>query len=177
MIRRFARPYARAFMEVIPSPAEAQKAHDELARFESLRRGSAELSEVFASPSVESAAKMNIARTVSSRIGLSALGTKMIEVLVNNHRINDLGSVLEAWQALIHSETGVAVAQVRTAHPLDAAESDKLRQSLEQRFGRKIELRLSVDPSLLGGFIATVESDVYDASINGQIHKIRQSIV
>jgi F-type H+-transporting ATPase subunit delta len=74
---------------------------------------------------------------------------------------------------MIHQSTGVAVAEVRTAHELQPEEKDILRQSLERRFGRKIELRLSTDPSLLGGFVAQIESEVYDASVNGQLGRIR----
>jgi F-type H+-transporting ATPase subunit delta len=176
MIRRFARPYAKAFTEVVPTPAEAQKVHDELARFEAARHGSAELTEVFASPGVDSSAKQNIARQIASRLGMSELAAKIVEVLVRNQRVNDLGDILAAWQAMIHEQTGVAVARVRTAHELDDAEREKLRQSLERRFGRRIDLRLSQDPSLLGGFVAEVESEVYDASVAGRIARIRQSI-
>lgn len=176
MIRRFARPYARAFMQVVPSPAEAQKIHDELATFEKVRAGSAELADVFARPSVEVAARLAVAREIGSRLTLSALAARILEVLVRSQRVNEMASILEAFQAMIHEATGVAVADVRTAHPLAAAEAESLQRSLEQRFGRKIELRLRTDPSLLGGFVAQVESEVYDASAVGLLNKIRESI-
>lgn len=176
MIRKFARPYARAFMEVVSSPADGQKVHDELAKFETARLGSADLAEVFANPGVEAQIKQSIAARVAERLGLSKLASRIIEVLVRNHRLNDLGDILAAWQAMIHQQTGVSVARVRTAHELDAKEQVRLRESLERRFGRKIELELSADPSLLGGFVAEVESEVYDASVAGRIARIRESI-
>ena len=176
MIRKFARPYARAFMQVTPSAADAQKIHDELASFERVRAGSAELAEIFARPSVELAARVGVAREIGARLKFSDLAARILEVLVRSQRVNDLGSILDAFQAMIHEATGVAVAEVRTAHPLDAAETQNLQRSLEERFGRKIDLRLSTDPSLLGGFVAQVESEVYDASAMGQLNKIRESI-
>jgi F-type H+-transporting ATPase subunit delta len=176
MIRRFARPYARAFMEVVPTPAGAQTVHDELRNFETVRAGSSELAQAFASPSVEAGARQNLGRAIATRLQLSDLAVRIVEVLVRNHRINDLGTILDAWQAMIHQSTGVAVAEVRTAHELQPEEKDILRQSLERRFGRKIELRLSTDPSLLGGFVAQIESEVYDASVNGQLGRIRNTL-
>jgi F-type H+-transporting ATPase subunit delta len=176
MIRRFARPYAKALMEIQPSAAEGQKTLDELSQFEKARRSSPELAEIFGSPGIEQTVKQNVAGAIGKRLELSPFAVKVVEVLLKNNRLNDLGSILEAWQALIHRATGVAVAEVRSAHALDQAEQERLRRSLETRFGRKIELRLATDPGLLGGFVAQVESEVYDASVLGQITKIRQAL-
>lgn len=176
MIRRFARPYARAFMQVVPSLAEAQRIHDELESFERARAGSSELAELFARPNVEPSARIGVARTVAQRLKLSDLAVRMIEVLVRSQRANDMASILAAFQAMIHEATEVAVADVRTAHPLEPSEVQSLQRSLEARFGKKISMRLATDPSLMGGFVAQVGSEVYDASAAGQLKKIRQAI-
>lgn len=176
MIRRFARPYAKAMMEIQPDPAEAQRTLEELARFERARSSSPDLEELFRNPGFDAETRIQITRTMGERLGLSDLSKRTIGVLVRNHRINDLGSIIEAWRALINLALGVSVAQVRTAHPLAPEEEAKLQASLEKRFGRKIELRLSTDASLLGGFIAQVESEVYDASVSGQLNKFKESL-
>jgi F-type H+-transporting ATPase subunit delta len=101
---------------------------------------------------------------------------RVLEVLLKNHRINALGAILEAWRDLINQSEGIAVAEVRVAQKLGAPEQDRLRKALEQRLGRKVDMHLSVDPKLLGGFVARVGSEVYDASVTGRIEKFRQSI-
>ena len=49
MIRRFARPYAKAMMDIVKSPQEGRKLHDELLGFERARSSSRELAALFRS--------------------------------------------------------------------------------------------------------------------------------
>ena len=90
---------------------------------------------------------------------------------------SNLDSVVDALAAMIRQATGTLAAQVRTAHRLTDQELKTLRRLLEEKFARKVELEVSVDPGLLGGFVAKVESEVYDASVAGKINKFRESLM
>ena len=173
MIRRFARPYAKAFMEVEPNIDKAQKLYAELAQFEKARKSSPELNDLFGNPGIPLETKINIVGALSKRLQMSDIGVRMLDVLVRNQRINQLGSILEAWREMINKSLGVTVAQVRTAHELSTEERDKLRAALEKKTGRKVELELATDKSLLGGFVAQIGSEVLDASIVGQINRFQ----
>ena len=52
----------------------------------------------------------------------------------------------------------------------------ELRRTLEKRFGQRVEVEITTDPRLLGGFVAKVGSEVYDASVIGKIDKFRGSL-
>lgn len=173
MIRRFARPYARALMEIVTDLAAARKVHSELASFESARSSSADLAGAYDNPAIDINSKIAITGKIAAKLQVSDLGAKVLEVLIRNHRINQLSAVLDAWKALLNKASGTAVADVRSAHALSSEEQQTLRASLEKKLGKQIDLRLSVDPSLLGGFVAEVESEVYDASVMGQIERFR----
>jgi len=176
LIRKFARPYARAMMEILPDLAEAEKVHAELSAFEEARHSSSELAALFDNPGVDVNNKIAIIRSIAARLKLSDMAVKLLEVLLRNHRLNQLGSVLDAWKASINKAAGIAVASVKSAHPLSEEEQARLRKSLETKLGRRVDLRLSVDPSLLGGFVAEVESEVYDASVVGRIERFRETL-
>ena len=172
MIRRFARPYAKAFMDVAGTPEKAQALLAELRTFETARKPSADLADLLANPGIPVDTKLRVTAEISKRLQLSALASKIVEVLVRNGRINQLGGILEAWREMINQMLGVAVAQVRAAHALSVEEQDRLRRTLEKKTGRRVELELATDPNLLGGFVATIGSSVYDASVLGQIHRL-----
>ena len=176
MIRRFARPYARAIIDVAGSAQRANTIRAELNRFEQARRQSVELQEVFANPGIEMAAKFKIAHAIASRLGLSDLTGKVLEVLIRNHRVNDLVSVLDALEAMINDQLNVAIADVRSAHKLNEQEIAQLRKTLEQKFGKRVEVRVETDPALLGGFVAQIGSEIFDASVVGKIHKFRDQL-
>ena len=176
MIRRFARPYARAIMDVTGSPEKAGNIRVELTQFEQTRRAAADLQEMYANPGIEVDSKISVTKLIAKRLGLSETTVKVLEVLIRNRRINNLDSVVDALAAMIRQATGTLAAQVRTAHRLTEQELKTLRRLLEKKFAHKVELEVSVDPALLGGFVAKVESEVYDASVAGKINKFRESL-
>lgn len=176
MIRRFARPYARAIMDVVASPEKANALRNELARFDSIRKSSPDLQELYANPGIEHDAKMKVTRTISARLGLSDMAVKVLEVLIRNHRVNNLDSIVEALAEMIRQATDTVAAEVRSAHRLTDQEQAELRRTLEKKFGRKVELMVTTDPTLIGGFVAKIGSEVYDASITGKIERFRESL-
>ena len=176
MIRRFARPYARAIMDVVQSTDRASVLLEELKKFEQSRKASSELHELYANPGIELAAKTSVTRTIAQRLGLSDMALKVLDVLINNHRINDLESINAALAAMIRTATGTVSAEVRAAQKPTPAELDELRRTLEKKAGRKVDVDITVDPALLGGFVAKIGSEVYDASVAGKINKFRESL-
>ncbi|HEY0592681.1 MAG TPA: ATP synthase F1 subunit delta [Thermoanaerobaculia bacterium] len=176
MIRRFARPYARAMMDLAGTPQQADVLERELRAFEAARASSPELVALIDNPGVEIEGKHRVVRELARRVGISDLGGRFLEVLLRHHRLNSLGAVLDAWRELINEALDVTVADVRAAHALDEGERAALRSALESRFGRKVEVRVATDPTLLGGFVATVQSEVWDASVRGRLTKFRESL-
>ena len=176
MIRRFARPYARAIMDAAGSPQKANELRGELMRFANALRGSTELRELYANPAIDQATALNITGQLARKMKASDLGTRTLEVLVRNHRINDLDAILEALRAYVNSALGVAVAEVRSAKSLAPEEIDQLAATLSKKVGKKVELDIRTDPKLLGGFVVRIGSEIWDASVIGKINKFRESL-
>ena len=176
MIRRFARPYAKAIMEVAGSPQKASELRGELMRFDAALKTSPELRDVYANPGFSHETKKSISGSIARKLKLSELATRLIDVLVHNNRINDLSAILEAVAASVNDALGVAVAEVRTAKSLSPDEMTKLADVLGRKVGRKVELDVVTDPKLLGGFVARIGSEVYDASVIGKINKFRETL-
>ena len=176
MIRRFARPYARAIMGVTGSPAAANALRLELEQFEAQRRKSVELQDFYANPGFEAEAKTKVTAEIAKRLGSSDMAVKVLDVLIRNHRINDLAAISDALAQYVNEALNVAIADVRTAHDLNSDEQNQLRQTLEKKLGKSVELRLTTDPTLLGGFVAQVGSEIWDASVAGKINKFRASL-
>ena len=176
MIRRFARPYARAIMDVTGSPKAANDLRHELEQFDAQRQKSSELQAFYDDPGIENDVKLKVTEQIATRIGVSALAVKVLDVLIRNHRINDLGAIIDALAQYVNDALQIAVADVRTAHELNQNEQNQLRQTLEKKLGKKVELRLSADPTLIGGFVAQVGSEIWDASVSGKINKFRASL-
>lgn len=174
-MRKFAAPYAKAFSEVYPDAVRASEIHSELQRFQKTVEGHEELRGVLENPAVDADARTRLARELARQLSIGAEGMKILDVLAGNQRLHQIGAILEAWQELIHRQTGTVVAEVRSAHQLSPGEEAKLREALEKKTGSKVAMRVTTDPSLLAGFIAQIGSELYDASVAGQIRRLESS--
>ena len=158
IVRRFARPYVKAIIEVAGSAENANKLRGELMAFDAALRTSSDLRELYANPGIELDKKLEITNRLASRMKASDLAKKVLEVLVRNQRINDLGGILSALQAYVNDMLGVAVAEVRSAKDLTPDEMSQLAKVLSGKIGKKIELDVRTDPSLLAAKFTTHRS-------------------
>jgi F-type H+-transporting ATPase subunit delta len=176
MIRRFARPYARAMMDAAGSPAKSNELRGELMRFADALRTSTELRDLYANPGIDEATKLKITDQLAKKMKAGELATKSLAMLVRFHRINDLDAIVSALTAYVNAQLGVAVAEVRSAKSLNPDEIQDLANTLSKKVGKKVELDIKTDPSLLGGFVVQIGSEIWDASVAGKINKFRESL-
>ena len=176
MIRRFARPYARAIMDAAGSPQKANELRGELMYFASALRGSEELHDLYANPAVDQATKLTVTKQIVKKMKATELAAKVLEVLVRNHRINDVDAILDALAAYVNKALGVAVAEVRSAKSLTADEIGQLADTLSKKVGKRVELDIRTDPRLLGGLVVQIGSEVWDTTVLGKINKFRNSL-
>lgn len=97
----------------------------------------------------------------------------LARLLMERERLGDVARIAEIFEERLRAERGIAIAEVTTADPLSAAGEDLLRQRLEGLMGKQIELRLHVDPSIIGGIVARVGDLVIDGSVVSQLRKLR----
>ena len=75
----------------------------------------------------------------------------LIELVLENGRFSALPEIAKQFHALLIASAGVSDAQVQSAFPIEPAEMARLSSALEKRFGRKLNLAVSIDESLIGG--------------------------
>lgn len=84
---------------------------------------------------------------------------------------------MEAFRQLLREARGVLEVELVTAVPLEAADVDRLRQELERRLQRPVQLHVHVDPELLGGAVLRIGDEVFDASVRTQLTALRRQLI
>jgi F-type H+-transporting ATPase subunit delta len=176
VIRRFARPYAQALLKVAGSTEQGVVVRDQLRALRDAMAAVPGIARMAANPAVPVPEKRRIVRRIGDRLGLGDLAFRFVDLLLSNYRLQHLPAVLEALEAELDRRLGVATAQVTTAHPLDAEETERLRQTLGGMLDRRVDLELEVDPGLIAGFRARVGSTLYDASLKGQLDRLAERL-
>ena len=175
--------YARALVDALTgqkaavSPAALAVIPAQLDAFETLLRENAELRILFSTPAISTAKKSAVLAELATRLELEQLTKNFLNVVIQHDRMNLLGEITIAFRTLLDERTGVAVADITTARPLEEAEKQDLAGALASRTGRQVRMKFSLDPDLIGGVTARVGSTIYDASVRGQLDRLRADLV
>ena len=78
-----------------------------------------------------------------------------------------------AWAATMQDRLFVTVA---TAHPMSGAQVERLRSILSKRFDAEIDLAISIDPDVIGGFVLRAGSTAVDATVRTRLADARARI-
>jgi F-type H+-transporting ATPase subunit delta len=68
------------------------------------------------------------------------------------------------------------VAEVRSATPLDDAQLQRLAESLSRATGKNIEVKLVVDPTVMGGLVATIGDTVIDGTVRHRLEQLKETL-
>ncbi len=175
-MKRFAKPYADVLLEAASAPGQDSQLAAELLRAVEMFESSPELGRLVANPAVPPADKEKVVGELASQAGLSDLGRRAVLLLVRNNRFADARDVLDAYREMLDRKLGLAHAEVTSAIDLTADELARVESALERAVGRKIRMTVKTDPTLVAGLIAQVGSTVFDASLRGEIQRVRRTL-
>src|SRR4029450_12938 len=115
-----------------------------------------------------------IADTLRERA--NPLAVNLLGFLVEQGRAREIGKIIEALAEVVAATRERAVAEVRSAVPLGDARAKRLADALSRATGRPIEVRVIVDPSVLGGVVAKVGDEIFDGSVRSRLIGAREQL-
>jgi len=95
-------------------------------------------------------------------------------LLVEKHRFRRLSEIRADFNKLYYEKFGIAEVFVTSAVALTDAQREELKAVLGKKFHKTIELRESVDASLLGGMIVQYGDTRMDNSLRTRMAQFRQ---
>jgi F-type H+-transporting ATPase subunit delta len=172
-----ARRYAKALFELARGEDRLEPVAQELATFDRVLADEAPLREALLRPWVKATNKRAIVATVAERLQLSPLTRNFLALVAQRRRLDLLAEIRAAYQKLADEAAGRIRARVRSAVPLGETEREAIRERLGRRLGKTVLLDTTVDPTLIGGFVAEVGSRLLDVSVAGQLSVLRSHII
>lgn len=92
-----------------------------------------------------------------------------IALLAENRRFTVLADISAIFELLKSKDEGIKEALIASAFPVDERALAGLLKQLEAHFGGRLQGRVEVDPSLIGGVRVTVGDRIFDASVRGKL--------
>jgi len=169
-----ARPYAEAAFK-LATEESALPVWGEMLRFAANIMRDPQMLDAVDNPKLGAAEKESLFLSVAGD-KLNTTGRNFIRVLVESDRIVLLPQIEQIYAQLRDAAEGVAKAEIVSAIDLTEAQAAELKTVLEKRFGKKIEMTVSVDPSLIGGARIVVGDQVVDGSIAGKLQAMANQL-
>jgi F-type H+-transporting ATPase subunit delta len=171
-----ARRYARALFALAREDDRIDAIRAELDALSQLLGENVELRQAIFRPLHPGAERRAVLQGVCQLLESSATVRNFCAFLVDQRRVIDLEAICHAYGQLADAAAGRTHARVVSASPLRDDQRERLRRKLSARTGQEVEFEESVDPSLLGGAVATVGGLVFDGSLRTQLEQLRASL-
>lgn len=171
-LREIAEPYAQALMAVAQSNQVTEQIGGDTRSLLELAAQSEDLRLLIDSPLITADKKKSILRQMLSE-QVHPYMLNFLMLLADRGRIFLLPQVCEQFQALLRQMNQTVLAEVTAAVELNDEQKESIRQKvMATTQSRQVELNIRVDPELLGGVVIKVGSQVFDASLKGQLRRI-----
>lgn len=166
--------YAAALLAVLRAEGDTG-ADDEILRFAQAVEGNDELRNTLSDASIPAASRQQI---VEDLLGgkASDVTTAAVSLVVGAGRGADLPAIARALVAKLAAAEGREVAEVRSAVALTDDQTQRLAASLKQATGKDVDVRVTVDPSVLGGIVTTIGDTVIDGSVRSRLAQVKSHI-
>lgn len=100
----------------------------------------------------------------------------LVSFIIGQGRASDLAAIVDGFVERAAASRSRAVAEIRSAIPLDAATVDRLTVALSRATGKELEVKTIVDPDLIGGVVAQVGDTIIDGSVARRLSSLRQAL-
>jgi len=163
--------YASALLDI--ATAEGEGLADEIYRAALALAGNAELIDVLADSRIPTERKQGI---IDDLLGARAskITVAAITFLIAAGQARHLGDIAKKLAELAAEAEGEVVAEVRAPLDLDADQIDRLSAALSKATGKRVQVKVIVDPSVIGGVVAKVGDTVLDGSVQNRFAELRE---
>ena len=167
--------YANALFEVARVEGSLSEVEDELFRFARTLEGNDELRSTLTDEAIPAVRRIGV---VEDLLGgkASPVTTNLVSFVVGAGRSRQLPQIIDRLVERAAAAKDSVVGEVRSAIPLTEDQTARLADALGKATGKKVEVKVVVDPSVLGGIVAQVGDTVIDGSIRARLDQLRESI-
>jgi F-type H+-transporting ATPase subunit delta len=165
--------YADALLDVARTEGHLATVEEDLYAFAQAFSASDELRLALTDPHLPAERRMAV---VEDLMGGKALASSaaLAAFVVGIGRASDLPDIVARFVEKAAAERAHEVAEIRTAVPLDDSQRDRLAEALSAATGKRVELKVIVDPAVLGGILTRIGDTVIDGTVRHRLDQLKE---
>ncbi|MEX0904318.1 MAG: ATP synthase F1 subunit delta [Balneolaceae bacterium] len=176
MVSKAARRYAHAFLETAIEQGSLEKVREDMLFIQNTIGDSSELKIFLRSPVVKKSVKKSALEAIFSG-KVQQLTMDLISILSEKGREDLLYEICDGFFDQYNVHHGIIEVDVQTAFDLKSNEKDSLQKILEKNTGKKVQMDITVDESLIGGLTVRIDDTVIDGSVKYKLSQLKDKFI
>lgn len=172
-----AKRYAKALLSLSEKSGETAVVKADLALVAETYAGSKSLQSVYMNPMFSTTDRRNVLKDLMAQLKVSDLSARFLDMLARKRRFGLVREVSAAYTERLDVLQGRVKATVTTAEPLSDAELAKLSDKIRSMVGMDVDVKVEVDPALIGGIRTRIGSTLYDGSVANQLGQLKKALL
>jgi F-type H+-transporting ATPase subunit delta len=170
------RRYAKALYEY----ASERKTEDVLYRRMQILvkeiRSIPKLKTIFRSPMIATSYKKDLL-AVATGANPEPVYLDFVRLVTENHREEIVLDIALNFQTIYRQRKNISIVHLISAAPMNDNALERIKRQVQQKTNGQVEFNTRIDPALDGGFIFQLDDMRIDASVKGQLEKIRRKLI
>jgi len=165
--------YAAALLDIFRAEGDAERLSGEFFQVAQALDSNTELRVALTDPQLPVERRQGIVDELLATRA-SPVTVAAVNLLVATGRARDLTAVASRLVETAAEEEGSVVAEVRAAIDLDPAQVARLEERLSAATGKRVQVTVIVDPSVVGGVVTKIGDTVFDGSVKSRLDELRE---
>jgi F-type H+-transporting ATPase subunit delta len=165
--------YASALFELATEAKQVAAVGKDLARFDALVAGSADLGRLVSSPAFSAEDQAASVAAILKKAKIGGLVANFVQLAASKRRLFVVRDVVSAFNALADEKAGIVKAEVTVASSLSDKNRKAVADALKSVTGKNVSVVEKVDPAIIGGLIVKVGSRMVDSSVRTKLNSLK----
>lgn len=175
--QNIARRYGRAFFEIAREDDGLENYYSQMKAFSELLARYGNLKALLKNPVFSPTERREVLEDVLSQLGVTVMVASFLLFLADQKRIEWVDQIIDSYRSLVDEAEGIVRVSVRAAQGLSPEMASGLKDCLRGWTGRKVEMSVENDPSLLGGVVIRIGDTIYDGSLKKQLSLLENNLM
>ncbi len=170
------RRYAKALVQLGAEQKMVERFGEELVRVNAALAAEKRLRLFLEAPTLPLEKKTALLADLTATLQLSPGIKNFLGLLLQKDRVKYLPQIEGNFREFADELSGILRARIATAGELDRGQREAIKAALEAKTGKKVELKVNLDPSLIGGLQAEIGGRVFDGSLRTQLKRMEDTL-
>ena len=135
-----------------------------------------ELNQLFITRRVQIEDKMVMLKNILGD-KISGIEMDLIVLLIENGHMLLYGEILKRFDYLLDKESEIIKVQITSSTRLPDDEVQKISVTIENKIQKKLNVKMDIDTSLMGGIKLRVGNTLIDGSVSNRLQKMRDTLI